>query len=77
MDDSHNWRGLLYPGEWAFRFFIGALLVWLVRLEFPEPIAAAVFYVLTIGVLAASVLQVGVLVGFARAHAEGGADRHS
>ncbi len=36
---EQTWRDLLYPpGEWAFRFFIAALLVWLVGWPAP-PIA--------------------------------------
>ncbi len=40
MDDSHNWRDLLYPGEWGFRFFITAALVWLVKQIGDRPASA-------------------------------------
>jgi len=64
MDDSHNWRVLLYPSEWGFRFFITATLVWLVGREWHEPLAMVIFYALTVGVLGALVMQLRVLVGF-------------
>lgn len=66
MDDSHNWRALLYPGEWGFRFFIAGALVWLFGQELREPIAAVVFYMLVIGVLGVCVAQVCVLAKFVR-----------
>ena len=66
MDDSHNWQDLLYPGEWGFRFFIASGLVWLIGQELHNPIAAVVFYVLTVGVLSAFMMQVWVLAKFAR-----------
>lgn len=62
MDDPHNWRDLLYPGEWGFRFFITAALVWLVGREWHEPVAMAIFYALTAGVLGALVIQVWTIL---------------
>lgn len=70
MGEQKNWRDLLYPGEWAFRFFIGAALVWLVAWEWPNPIGVLVYCVLTAGVFVTAVLQVWVLVKFARTRRE-------
>jgi len=70
MDESIDWRALLYPGEWAFRFFIGALVVWLVGREWLNPIAEGVFCVLTVAVAGAAALQVWVLLRFARRRSE-------
>lgn len=76
MVEQKNWRDLLYPGEWGFRFFVGALVVWLVGQELREPIAAVVFYALTLGVLGMSVMQVWVLVKSARQRGEDDTVRH-
>jgi len=37
MDESIDWRALLYPGEWAFRLFVAALIVWLVGPRVDQP----------------------------------------
>lgn len=64
MDDSNNWRDLLYPGEWGFRFFITAALVWLVGREWHEPLATVIFHALMLVVFGTFVMQVQVLAKF-------------
>jgi len=66
MSNVHDWRDCLYPAEWGFRFFITAALVWLVGRQWHEPVAMTIFYVLTVGVLGALVMQVWMLVEFIR-----------
>lgn len=61
MDDPHNWRELLYPSEWGFRFLITAALIWLIGREWHEPVAMAIFYALTAGILGALVIQVWII----------------
>ncbi len=73
MDDSHNWRALLYPGEWGFRFFITAALVWLIGWQWHELVAMVIFYALTVGVFGALVVQVWMLVTFVRRRSVGDA----
>ena len=72
MDDSHNWRDLLYPGEWGFRFFITAALVWLVGRQWHEPVAMVIFYMLMLVTLATLVMQVQELARFIRRRREDG-----
>ncbi|KAF5072915.1 hypothetical protein DSECCO2_196980 [anaerobic digester metagenome] len=66
MDNSHNWRDLLYPGEWGFRFFITAALIWLVGREWHEPLAMVLFYILWVATLGTLIMQMQVLVRFIR-----------
>lgn len=66
MGDSHNWRDLLYPAEWGFRFFITTALVWLIGWQWHEPVAMAIFYALVVGVVLAFALQLHVLIAYIR-----------
>ena len=69
-DLPHNWRDLLYPGEWGFRFFITAALVWLVGRQWHEPVAIVIFYMLLVATIAALIMQVQELVRFIRRRGE-------
>ena len=64
MADLATWRTLLYPVEWMFRFFIGAMLIWLATWIYPHPLGVLVYCVMTVGVFVAAVLQVWVLLRF-------------
>ncbi|KAF5067473.1 hypothetical protein DSECCO2_252840 [anaerobic digester metagenome] len=70
MDDSYNWRDLLYPGEWGFKFFFAATLVWLIGRQWHEPVAMVIFYMLLVVTLATLLMQMQVLVGFIRERRE-------
>lgn len=70
MDESIDWRALLYPGEWAFRFFVAALIVWLVGREWINPIIDVGYCVLTVAVAGTAALQVWVLLRYARRGSE-------
>jgi membrane protein DedA with SNARE-associated domain len=66
MDNINVWQSRLYPTEWGFRFFITGALVWLVGRQWHEPVAMATFYLLTIAVTVAFVIQVWVMISFIR-----------
>jgi hypothetical protein len=70
MDDSNNWRDLLYPAEWGFRCFTTASLVWLVGRERHEPVAMALFYMLGVVILGTFIMQMQELVQFIRGRRE-------
>lgn len=66
MVDLATWRTLLYPVEWMFRFFIGAGVIWTATWMHPNPLGVFVYCVMTVGVFLTAVLQVWVLLRFAR-----------
>ncbi|WP_161485858.1 hypothetical protein [Methanoculleus horonobensis] len=70
MSEQKNWRDLLYPAEWGFRFFITAALVWLIGREWHEPIAMAIFYALLAVTFMTLIMQAQELVRFIRAGRE-------
>ncbi len=64
MVDLATWRTLLYPFEWVFRFFIGAMLIWLATWVYPHPLGVLVYCAMVVGVLVGAALQVWVLLRF-------------
>ena len=66
--EPRNIRELLYPTEWAFRFFIAGFLVWIAGniMPQPDPLFAIGFYVLAVGACVAVVWQVIVFIRFQR-----------
>jgi hypothetical protein len=66
--DSGKIRELLYPAEWAFRFFIGVFLVWIASnmTSQPDSLFVVGYYMFAAGVCVALVWQVVVLVNHIR-----------